>query len=174
MTSTFQVRVRILSRLWYLLKWGAIWNDLKQPATNKKRPTTSKKRPEMTYNDLKRLITNKKWPGNNLQQARNDLNRPTMSKTQPTKTWTDLQRAKKDAKQPTRSRFWDYFTIWGNWFSSLTRFQPNILLRPFEHCFKENHGENRVPKISILSWVFIMGYKIYGILKLQTTLTLVN
>ena len=45
---------------------------------------------------------------------------------------------KKDAKQSTTNRFWDYFTIWGNRFSYLTHF--------------------RVPNISILSCVFIMGY----------------
>ena len=37
--------------------------------------------------------------------------------------------------------------IWANWFSSLTHFSPNIWLQSFEHCFMENHGENRVSSI---------------------------
>ena len=42
----------------------------------------------------------------------------------------------------------------GNRFSSLTPFPSN-------NCFMENHGENRAPKICILSCVFITGYKIF-------------
>ena len=139
-----------------LLKRGTTWNDLKRPITNKKRPET-------TYNDLKRPITNMKRHGNDLQRARNDLKRPTTSKTQPATTRTYLQQAKKDAKRPITSSFWYYFTIWGNRFSSLTRFQPNIWLQSLEHYIPKNHGENRVPNISILPCVFITGYKIYGI-----------
>ena len=110
-----------------------------------------------TRNDLKRPITNKKQPGNGLQQqqARNNQKRPTTSKTLPTTSRIYLQRAKKDAKWPATSRFRDYFTIWGNRFSSLILFQPNIWLQSFEHCFIENHGENRAPNTSILSCVFI-------------------
>ena len=168
------------------------WNDLQQPTTSKKRPETTYNEQETTWSDLKRPTTSRAittWndlqrhektyseqeiPGNDLQWARNDLKRPTTSKAQPRTTLTYLQRAKKDSKQPTTTRFWDYFTIWGNRFSSLTCFQPNIWLQSFKHCFTENHGENRVPNISILSCVFITGYKIYGILTLRTTLTLVN
>ena len=132
--------------LGYLLKHGTTWKYLK-------RPTTNKKRPETTYNDLKRTTT-----------TRNDLKRTTTSKTRPTTTWTYQQRAKKDAKPPTTSRFWDYFTIWRNWFSSLTRFSSNTWLQSFEHCFMDNHGEiNRAPNICILSSVFITRYNIYRI-----------
>ena len=53
---------------------------------------------------------------------------------------------RKEAKQPT-SRFWDYFTIWGKQFSSLTCFPPNIWLQSFEHCFMESHSENRASSI---------------------------
>ena len=147
-------------------------NDLKRPTKNKKRPETTYNEQESTYNDLKRPIMNKKQPGNDLQRARNNLQRPTKNKTQPTTTRTYLRQPKKGVKRPTTSRF--YFTIWGNQFSSLTHFQPNIWLQSFEHCFTENQGENRAPNISILSFVFITGYKIYGILTLRTTLTLVN
>ena len=141
----------------YLLNRGTTWNDLQRTRNDMKRPTTSKKR-----------------PGNNLQLARNDLKRLAISKTQPKTTRTYLQQAKKGPKRPATSRYWDYFTIWGNRFSSLTRFQPNIWLQSFEHCFTENHGENRARNISILSCVFITGYEIYGMLTLRTTLTLVN
>ena len=145
-------------------------NDLQRTRNDLKRPTTSKERPETAYNDLKRSITNKKWHGNDLQQARNDLEQPTASKTQPTTTRTYLQQAKKGAKRPTTRGFWDYFTISGNRFSSLTRCQPNIWLQLFEHCFTDNHGENRAPNVSILSCIFITEYKTYGILTLRTPL----
>ena len=109
--------------------------------------------PETTY--IKQETT---W--SNLYQARNDLKQSTTSKKQPTMSWTYQQRAKQDAKQPTTSRFWDYFTIWGNWFSSLTRFPSNIWLQSFKHCFMENNGENRAPNICILPCIFIVRCKI--------------
>ena len=70
---------------------------------------------------------------------------------------------RKDAKQPTASSFADYFTIWGQWFSSLTRFPPNIWLQSFEHCFTENHGQNSVKHLLLcikhqLSCVIFTGY----------------
>ena len=52
--------------------------------------------------------------------------------TQSTMTWTYLKQAKKYAKQPTTSRFWNSFKIWGKRFSSLTRYPPNIWLPSFE------------------------------------------
>ena len=55
----------------------------------------SKKQPEMTYNDLKRSLMNKKRPGNNLQWARNNMKRPTTTKTQPATTRTYLEQEKK-------------------------------------------------------------------------------
>ena len=128
------------------------WNDLQQARNDLKRPITSKKWPETIYN--------------NLQRARNNLKWPTTSITQPTMTWTYLQQ-RKDAKWLTTSRFSDYFTIWGKWFSSLTHFPPNIWLYSFKHCFTENHGENRASCIdhhasSVTYHVyFFMGYKIY-------------
>ena len=148
-------------------------NDLKRHKTTYKRARNNLKRLETTWNDLQH------W---------NDLQRPEKTYNKQETTWNDLQQLrnnqqrpentcneqKKDAKRPTTSRFPDYFTIWGNRFSSLTCFYPNIWLQSFEHCFTENHGENRAPNISILSCVFITGYKIYGILTLRTTLTLVN
>ena len=112
-----------------------------------------------TWNNLQRLTASK----NDLKRARNDLKRPITSKTQPTTVWTYQQRAKKDAKPPTTSRFWDYFTVLGNRSSSLTCFSTNIWLQSFENCFMENHGENRAPNICILSCVFITGRKIYRI-----------
>ena len=129
--------------IWCLLKRGTTWNDLK-------RPETTKKRPEMTYNDLQRARNDLKRPEttwNNLQRVRNDLKRPKTSKKRPETTyneqettWNDTQwvrqnlqwpehtynKQRKDAKRPTTSRFWDYFTMWSNRFSSLTRFPPNI------------------------------------------------
>ena len=53
----------------------------------------------MTWNDLQQVRHNLQW-------------------TKPT-----YNKQRKDAKRSTTSRFWDYFTVWGNWFSSLTRFQ---------------------------------------------------
>ena len=125
------------------------WNDLKRPATtysNLKRPTTSKKRPETTCNDV--------------QQSETTYNEQET-------TWNDPQRVRhnlqRDTKQPTTNRFWDCFTVWGNLFSSLTRLPANIWLQSFEHCFMENHSENRAPNICILSCVFFTAYKIYRI-----------
>ena len=147
------------------------WNYLKRPTTtyneqettwnNLQRPTTSKKWPETTYKNLKRPATNRKHSGNDLQRARNDLKQPTTSKKQPIMTWTYLQWAKKDAKRQATSRFSDYLTIWGDWFSSLIRFPPNIWLQSFEHCLTENHGHRRAWNISIVSCVFFVGYNIY-------------
>ena len=98
---------------------------------------------------------------NYLQRATKYLKQPTTSKIQPTMTWNYQKRAKKDAKPPMTRRFWDYFTIWGNRFSSLTRFPTNIWLQSFEHCFMENDGENKLPNVFILSCVFIMEYNIH-------------
>ena len=127
-------------------KQETTWSDLQQHST-------SKKRPETTYNDLKRPITNKKRPKKRPTTSKkrtettyNDPNLPTTSKE---KMWNDQQQADFD---------FDYFIIWGNRFSSLTRFILNIWLQSFEHFFTENHGENRAPNISILSCVFITGY----------------
>ena len=88
-----------------------------------KRSETTYKEQETTWNDPQRVRHNLQWPEHTYNEQR------------------------KDAKRPTTSRFWDYFTIWGNRFSSLTRFQPNIWLQSFEHCFTENHGENRASSI---------------------------
>ena len=96
----------------YLLKRGMTWNNLK-------RPTTSKKRPEMTYNEQETT-----W--SNLKQAVNELKWPMTSKAQPTTTWIYQQWIKEDPKWPTTSRFWDYFTIRCNWFSSLTHFPAHL------------------------------------------------
>ena len=109
----------------YLLKRGTIWNDLKQPTT--------------TWNDL--------------QRTRNDLKWPTTSKTQPTTTWTYQQQAKEDSERPTTNRFWDYFAIWCNLFSSLSGFPPNIWLQSFKHFFMENHGKNWGSSICIQSCI---------------------
>ena len=142
--QNFQIiRTRML--FWrYLLKRGTTWNDLK-------RPTSSKKRPETTYNEQETA-----W--NDLQRARNNLKRPITSKTQPTTTRTYLQRAKKIRKTTNNKQILRLFYTRGNRFSSLTRFQPKIWLQSFEHCFTENHSENRAPNISILSCLFITGY----------------
>ena len=139
------------------------WNDLERARNDLKQHKTSKKRPKMTYHDLKRPAANKKQPGNDQKRAKNNLKQPTTSKT----TYYDPNllktSKKKDAEQPTTG-FTDYFTIWVNRFSSLTRFQcVQSRLQSFEHCFTKNHAENRAPNISILSCVFITGYKIYRI-----------
>ena len=110
-------------RDWYLLKRGTTWNNMK-------RPTTSTKRPDTTYNDLER--------------ARNDLKRVRHNLQWPEHSYNEQR---KDAKRPTTSRFSDYFIIWSKWFSSPTRFLANIWLQSFEHCFMENHGENRASSI---------------------------
>ena len=150
-------------------------NNLKRPTTNKKRPETTYNEQETTWNDLQQPEKTYKEQETTWKQLATSKKQPTTSKTQPTMTQAYLQQQKKkDAKWPTASRFWDYFTIWGNWFSSLARFQHSIWLQSFKHCSKENHGENRALNISILSCAFILGYKIYRILTLQTTLTLTN
>ena len=132
------------------------WNNLQQP-------TMSKKRPETTYNNLKRPIMNKKRPGNDLQRARKDLKQPTTSKTQPTVTRVYLQQAKKDAKQPT-SRFWDDFTIWDNWFSPLTRFNPAF------GCNHSSVASGRIMvKIGRQTFFYIIMCIYYGIQNLLDT-----
>ena len=78
---------------------------------------------ETTWNDPHRVRHNLQWPEHTYNKQR------------------------KDAKRPTTSRFLDYFTIWGKRFSPLTLFPPNIWLQSLEHCFMENHGENRASSI---------------------------
>ena len=97
----------------YLLKRGMTWNDLQRPTTRKKRPTTTYNEQETTWNDSQQVRHNLQWPEHTHNEHR------------------------KDAKQPTTSRFSDYFTIWGKRFSSLTRFPPNIWLQSFERCFSK-------------------------------------
>ena len=128
--------------VWYLLKRGTTWNELK-------RPETTYKEHRSTWNDL--------------QRARNDLKWPTTSKAQPTMTWTYLQRAKKRCETTSNNRFSDYFSIWGKRFSSLTRFPPNIRFQSFEHCFKEKQSVKHLLSSvkSQLSCVFFNGYKSY-------------
>ena len=58
--------------------------------------------------------------------------------------------------------FRNYFTILGNRFSSLTRFQQNIWLQLFEHCLTENHDENRAPNTSKLSYYLLRDTKFPG------------
>ena len=110
-------------------------NNLNRPETtwnNLQRPTTTCNEQETTWNYLQRSGTSKRWPG-------------TTYKEQET-TWVDPQRVRhnlqwpeytcneqrKDAKQPTASRFSGYFTIWGKRFCSLKRFPSNIWLQSFE------------------------------------------
>ena len=91
----------------------------------------------MTYNEQETT-----W--NDLQRARNHLERPTTSQKRPQTThmeqettYKDLNfqsTSKKAAKPPTTSRCWDYFTVWDNRFSSLTRFPPNIWLQNPAFC----------------------------------------
>ena len=88
-----------------------------------KRPTTTYNKQETAWNDPQRVRHNLQWPEKTYNEQR------------------------KYAKRPTTSIFPDYFTIWGNRFSSLTRFLLNIWLQSFEHYFTENHGENRAPSI---------------------------
>ena len=124
-----------------------------------------------TYNDLQQA--KKTW--NNLQRpeatykkqetARNDLKRSERTYSEQEMTCNDLtllttsnKTIYKDLKRPTTSRFWDYYTILSNLFSSLTRFLPKIWLQWLEDCFMENHDENRAPNISIF---FLFIY--YGI-----------
>ena len=123
-------------KLGYLIKRGTTWNNLELARNDLKWPTATYNEQETTWN----------FP----QRVRHNLQR------------TYLQRAKKDAKRPTISRFWDYFIIWYNRFSSLTRFPPNVSLQSFEHCFTYNHGENRASNISILSCVLLRDIKFRG------------
>ena len=110
-----QFCIQLYIAIWerYFLKRGMTWNNLK-------RHTTSNKRPEMTYNEQETT-----W--SNLKQAVNELKWPMTSKAQPTTTWTYQQWIKEDPKWPTTSKFWDYFKIRCNWFSSLTRFPAHLL-----------------------------------------------
>ena len=136
----------------YLLKRRATWNDLKRSETTYKeqettwndlqRPTTSRKQSETTYN-----VQETTW--NDPQRVRNNLQWPEHT----------YNEQRKDAKRTRRSRFSDYFTIWGKQFSSLTRFPPNIWLQSFEYCFMENHGENRASSIYYHAWS--VNYHVY-------------
>ena len=108
---------------------------MKRPTTSKKRPTTTYNEQETTWNDPKRVRHNLQWPEHTYNEPR------------------------KDAKWPTTSRFSDYFTIWGKRFFSLTRFPPNIWLQSFEHCFTENHDENKV--LSIYYHAPSVNYHVY-------------
>ena len=133
----------------YLLQWGMTWNNLQQARNSLKQPTTSMKWPETTYN--KQETT---W--NDLQWARNDLKWSTTSKTQPTVTSTYLQQAKKKMQiDQQQADFQIILQYRAN--GSLLSFPPNIWLQSFKHCFMENHDENRVSSISILSFVFFYG-----------------
>ena len=120
----------------YLLKCGAIWNNLKQPETTHNEQETiwnNLQRPEATYNEQ--------------ESTYNDLILPTMTK--------------KEAQRPTASILWDYFTMWGNWFSSLIVFHPT---------FDCNHSSiaswrimvkiESVQNICMLSCIFITVYRI--------------
>ena len=130
-------------------------NDLKQPETtwNKlQRARNNLKQPETTYNDRE-----KTW--NNI----NNLKRPTRSKKQHTMTWNIYyNKQTKKPKSTYNKQILKLFCNISSLLSSLTSFLPNIWLQSFEHCFMENHDENRAP-IYILSCVFmsylcILGY----------------
>ena len=86
----------------------------------------SKKRPTTTYREQETTWNNPQWIRHNLQWPEHTYNKQ-----------------RKDAKQPTTSRFSDHFVLWGKRFSSLTRFPLNIWLQSFEHFFMDDHGENR-------------------------------
>ena len=159
------------------------WNRQQLPRNDLKRPTMSNKRPETTYNDLQRATNDLERARNGLKQPTtskkrpettyNELKRPTTTYNKQETTWNDPQRVRhnlqwpehtyneqrKDAKRPTTSRFSDYFMIWSKWFSSPTRFLPNIWLQSFEHCFMENHGENRAS--SIYYYASRVNYHVY-------------
>ena len=125
---------------------------LTRTRTDLKQPKTTYNEQEMTWNNLQRPKTTyneQETTWKNLQRVADDLKWSTTGKAQPTTTWTYQQHAKEDSKQLTRSRFWEYFTIWYDWFSSLTRVPPIILLQSFQHCFIENHLANRRSNICI-------------------------
>ena len=118
------------------------WNKLKRPATS--------------WNDLRRARNDLKWPeavDNKQETTWNGLQRPETTYNKQETTYNDL-------KVPTTTRFWDYFTIWGNPFYSPARFPPKTWLQSFEHCFMENHNGNRGLNIYILSCVIFTGCKI--------------
>ena len=110
------------------------------------------KRHEMTYNEQETTY-------NDLQRARNDLKRPKTSKTQPTMTWAYLQRAKKRREMTKNKQIFRLLYNMGKRFFSLTRFPPNIWLQSFEHCFTENHDENKV--LSIYYHASSVNYHMY-------------
>ena len=100
---------------------------------------------------------------NSLQRARIDVQRVRHNLQWPQNTYNEQR---KDTERPTTSRFWDYFTIWGKGFSSLTHFPSNIWLQSIEQCFTEYHGKSRASSIyyhasGINYHVIFMGYMIY-------------
>ena len=149
---------------WYLLKHGTTWNDLERSTTI--------------------------W--NNLQRARNDLKRPTSSKAQPTTIWTLLTTSKKRRETTNKEQILRLFTVWDNWFSSLTRFPPNIWLQNPAFCLalyltgvhfqgELQHfgpmGRQKIKCLPIRTWE-IAGVRLQDKYMvddtLRTTLTLVN
>ena len=77
----------------------------------------------MIWNNLQQRRNNLKEARNNLKPPKTSkkrLKQPITSKAQPKTIWTYQQQAKKDTKPPTTIRFWDYFTVLDNQFSSLT------------------------------------------------------
>ena len=134
------------------------YSDLQQARNNLQRPATTWKNIYQTKNNLETIYNEQETTCNDPKRVRHNLQlpKPTYSKQR--------KKKKKEAKRPTTN----------NRFSSLTRFQPNIWSQSSENCFTENHGQSRAPNISILSCVFYTGYKIYGILMLRNSLTLVN
>ena len=86
----------------------------------KKRPETTYNEQETTWNNPQRVRHNLQWPKHTYNEQRKDVKRAT----------TDFQ---------------IILQYWEN--ASLIFFSPNILLQSFEHCFTENHGENRASSI---------------------------
>ena len=112
-------------------KWPeTTWNNLQRARNDLEQPATTKKRPGMTYNEQETIWNNPQRVKHNLQWPEHTCNKQ-----------------RKGAKRPTTSIFSDYVAIWGKRFSSLTDFPPKIWLQLFEHCFTENHGENRPSSI---------------------------
>ena len=178
-----------LLKLWYLLKRGTTcneqettWNDLKQPTTSKKRPETTCNEQETTWNDQQRARNDLKRPTTtwkDLQETRSDLetiyDEEEMTWNDPQRVRHNLQRPKptyneqkKEAKQPTTTRIWDYFT-WGNRFSSLTRFQPWNDLQRARNALKRPTTSKKQPETMEVEHQTFLYYHMYLLPEIKFT-----
>ena len=139
-----------------------------------KRPTTNKKQHETTYNDLRRPITNTKRPWSNPQRARNNLRWLTTSKTQPTTTQTYLQQAKKWRETINNKQILRLFYKMGQLVFFSNTFSTQHLVTVIQALLHRELWWKWSAKYFHIIMCIYFGYKIYTILTLRTTLTLLN